>query len=376
MIVLWYIALAVMLFFGVKICKLKEWNDENMSFNRTKCFLGFCAVVIVFHHISQATCASWLNPRYVRHGLDIFLTAGYPMVAMFFFCSGYGLYKSARSKENFFRRYIPVRIIPILIPTLITLGVYIFFRYLREIPFNIDSPFAVNGHETWHPYIWYVPCIIYLYIIFYIGFGFSKKDWVGITVVAFGTVGYITFCVIFGYGAWWYNTPHMFLMGILVAKYEKKFFESCKKLYILRLLITILLCVVFHYMGDKGGWEYLKHFHHPYVAKYALICDVINVLSQVIYTFAFVSLYYLLSMKIKLGNKLLGFLGKFTLELYLIHGIFIHMFGYYMIREGKKPIYYIENVPLFVLVVLGLSIPISYGMSLIDKRIGQALRRG
>ena len=81
-----------------------------------------------------------------------------------------------------------------------------------------------------------------------------------------------------------------------------------------------------------------------------------------------------LSMKIKLGNKVLSFLGKFTLELYLIHGIFIHMFGYYMIREGKKSVYYIANVPLFILVVLGLSIPISYGMSLLDKKVGQALK--
>ena len=87
MIVIWYVALCVLLFFGVKFCTHKTWNEENMSFYHTKCFLGFCAVIIVFHHISQATCAPWLNPRYIRHGLDIFVTAGYPMVAMFFLCS-------------------------------------------------------------------------------------------------------------------------------------------------------------------------------------------------------------------------------------------------------------------------------------------------
>ena len=148
MIILWYIFLVAILFGGVKLCKNKTWNEENMSFNQTKCYLGFCAVIIAFHHISQATCASWLNPKYIRHGLDIFVTAGYPMVAMFLFCSGYGLYKSAKSKPDFFKRFIPVRIIPILIPTLLTMLVYIFFRYWRKIPFYIDSPFAVNGHDT------------------------------------------------------------------------------------------------------------------------------------------------------------------------------------------------------------------------------------
>ena len=102
-IVLWYIALAVMLFFGVKISKKKTWNEENMSFDQTKSFLGFCAVIICFHHMAQFTCAGWLNPKYIRHGLDIFVTAGYPMVAMFLFCSGYAMYKSAKSKSGFFR---------------------------------------------------------------------------------------------------------------------------------------------------------------------------------------------------------------------------------------------------------------------------------
>ena len=79
-------------------------------------------------------------------------------------------------------------------------------------------------------------------------------------------------------------------------------------------------------------------------------------------------------MKIKIGNPVLSFLGKFTLELYLIHGIFIHMFGYYMINEGVKPVYYIKNVTLFVLVILALAIPISYAVSLLDKKVGKLLR--
>jgi peptidoglycan/LPS O-acetylase OafA/YrhL len=79
-------------------------------------------------------------------------------------------------------------------------------------------------------------------------------------------------------------------------------------------------------------------------------------------------------MKMKVGNPVLRFLGKFTLELYLIHGIFINMFGYCMIKEPALPVYYIKNVPLFVLVVLACSIPVSFGLSLIDKKVGKILR--
>ena len=40
-IILWYIALAVLLFWGTKICKRKTWNEENMSLEHTKCFWDF-----------------------------------------------------------------------------------------------------------------------------------------------------------------------------------------------------------------------------------------------------------------------------------------------------------------------------------------------
>ena len=213
-----------------------------------------------------------------------------------------------------------------------------------------------------------------MYLLFYIGFGLFKKDWQGILVVAAGIIGYIVFCLIFQYGTWWFNTPHMFLMGIIVAKYSDKVFERAKKLYGLKLAIVIILCLIFYVLGDSAGGIYLTINKHPYMAPYAYRCDLISGIFQFLYTFAFVSLYYLLSMKLKIGNKVLAFFGTITLELYLIHGIFIHMFSYYMIHEGVKPVYYISNVFLFVLVVLALSVPISYGVSIIDKKVGKALR--
>ena len=176
MIAIWYVALAALLFVGIKFSKKKEWNDGNMSFDQTKCFLGFCAVIICFHHMAQVTCAPWLNPVFIRKGLDIFVTAGYPMVGMFLFCSGFGLYKSAKTKPDFFKRFIPVRIIPILIPTILTELVYVYFRHLRHLPIRFKNPFMTGNHDTVHPFIWYIPCILLLYILFYVGFGLFKNQ--------------------------------------------------------------------------------------------------------------------------------------------------------------------------------------------------------
>ena len=51
----------------------------------------------------------------------------------------------------------------------------------------------------------------------------------------------------------------------------------------------------------------------------------------------------------------------------MTHVIFLHMFGYYMIHDGIKPVYYIENVSLYVLVCFALTIPVSYAISLVEK---------
>ncbi|MCR5847993.1 MAG: acyltransferase family protein [Lachnospiraceae bacterium] len=163
-------------------------------------------------------------------------------------------------------------------------------------------------------------------------------------------------------------------MGILAARYSDRPFERCKKLYTLRVIVTVIFAVVLWYLGDNASGMYFQLFHKGYNPTSAYTSSLFGCIFQMAYAFAFVSLYYLLSMKIKIGNPLLSFFGKMTLELYLIHGIFIHMFGYYMIRDGVKPIYYIKNVTLFVLVVLALSIPVSYGMSIVDKKVAKLLR--
>ena len=56
------------------------------------------------------------------------------------------------------------------------------------------------------------------------------------------------------------------------------------------------------------------------------------------------------------GNKVLDFMGKIAFEFYLIHGLFIELFGFNFIDVAPS-LYYIRNVTLFVIVIVVLSIP-------------------
>ena len=79
-------------------------------------------------------------------------------------------------------------------------------------------------------------------------------------------------------------------------------------------------------------------------------------MSQMAVSCAFVFLVFLLNMKIKIGNKVLKFMGALTLEFYLIHGLFVELFGYDFL-EMRPSIHYIRNVALYLLVVIALSVP-------------------
>lgn len=75
-------------------------------------------------------------------------------------------------------------------------------------------------------------------------------------------------------------------------------------------------------------------------------------------------------MKIRIGNKLLGFMGTITFEFYIIHGLVIELFSY-QFCDIVKPIARITNGALMIAVVFVLSVPLALGM----KKICHAFDR-
>ena len=102
LVYLCYPALAIVLFWGAKVYGRKQWNEGFLSLSQTKALQGFFALLIMFHHLGQKTCASWLPPNVRIPGLEVFVPIGYFFVGIFLFCSGYGLYKSYKTKENYY----------------------------------------------------------------------------------------------------------------------------------------------------------------------------------------------------------------------------------------------------------------------------------
>ncbi len=111
-----YVILPLLLLWRAQFCGKEEWNEGFLSLEQSKAFQGFLAVCIMLHHIGQKTCASWLQPKTrIVHGLDMFVPAGFLMVAVFLFFNGYGVYKSFHAKENYLKGYFGRRILPVVL---------------------------------------------------------------------------------------------------------------------------------------------------------------------------------------------------------------------------------------------------------------------
>ena len=357
-----YVALPVILLWGAKFSG-KRFNDGFLSLEQTKAIQGFLAICIMLHHIAQKTCASWIQPQTrIVHGLDMFVPIGYLLVSVFLFFNGYGVYKSYHTKENYLDGFIKKRILPVVLALYTTTMIFFIARLL--VGEKMDAKQVIlylTSIQLCNPNTWYVIVLPFFYLAFYFSFKFIKKD--GLAVLA--TTAFVVLYMLLGTridhndywirGEWWYNCVFLFPVGIIFAKFEDKIIPHLKKHYWVYLVAALLLfyplyiysgfiCNIFGYYGDNWG------------APDTVFRRRVSLLSQVFLTTEFVFTVLLINMKVAFGNKFLKFMGTITLEFYLIHGLYVELFGWQFDGGVPSP-YHIKYVLVYVLVVFALGVP-------------------
>lgn len=361
-----YPAVIALLLVGMKICKKGEWNSDFLGMQQTKYFQGFLAICIMLHHIGQEMCASW--QKYLLFpGLNFFVPLGYLFVGLFFLFSGYGLYTSFMQKPDYLAKgFFKRRALPLLIGYYASAWVFYIARIIMGQKMSAWESFCyISGISLANPYAWFALTMPLFYLFFYISFKFFKKRQILVVTILVFIYTFIGTCINHNEylmrGQWWYNCVHLFWIGLLIAKYKEKLLEWSKKNYVIKLVACILLFHAFwtltqvtqgrfSYYGEDAGLPRLI------TIEYRWICLICEMLCSTAYAF----MILLAGMKIRIGNKFLGFMGKITLEFYLIHGLVIELFSY-RFCDVVKPIVRIKFVPLMVLVVTVLSIPLALG---------------
>lgn len=137
---------------------------------------------------------------------------------------------------------------------------------------------------------------------------------------------------------------------MLIAKWEQPLKQHVKKYYWIYLILALIGIIAFFKFSlyAQDTWSY---YGEDFGADYKVLRRWGCLASQMLASSSFVFFVFLAMMKVKIENRVLAFFGKFTLEVYLVHGIFVEIFGYDFL-EVAPSIHYIRDVPTYVLVVM------------------------
>ena len=360
---LFYFSLGLLLFFGAKSTGKGNWNEEYTSLKQTKVLLGIMTLGVALHHLSQKSCAPWHPATYIVHGLDPFIPMGYMLVGVFLFCSGLGLYKSFRTKPDYLKGFFRRRILPVIIAFYLSEFIYTAIRLAMGEKMDLKTVlWYLSGLHMANFNAWYVIVIPFFYLAFWAAFRFCKREGTAIFWVFLFTLGYTVLGAFIDHqddwwmrGEWWYNSIILFPLGLVFGKYEAKITRIAKKGYWFWLVLAFAAILLLYQQSEwwiNNKWGYYGEWGDRLKVEHRLL----SAGSQWLVAIAFVSFCFLLMMKVKLGNKALVWLGAVSLDFYLIHGIFVELFGYSFLDRAKSVVY-IKNPALFAAVVLLVSVP-------------------
>lgn len=282
----------------------KDFQNDFLGIDQATCIKGIFILFVFFRHILSYIRKSGYDFSFFGDiafkAIDVGI--GQLMVVMFLFYSGYGI------KESFSRKgYSYVKAMPKhrILPTLLNFDIAVICFLLIDLYFDISFSrkellLSIIGWENLGNSNWYIFDILLCYSLAFLSFYFSKHH------LATLSIGIILSIILLAYlkPSWWSNTLLSFAGGVFFSEYKAKIVDFLKKHYwaTLSSLLLIFLCIyetTFIYKQENIFW----------------IC-LYNIASIL-----FAMLIVLASMKIKISNKPLFWLGKNLFSLYIYQRI-------------------------------------------------------
>lgn len=294
--------IAVFLYKSKIVPKAQGINGDYLSIQTSISLRGILAIVVVFHHLAQKTTSGMLFAPFTRYG---FLA-----VSAFMFLSGYGLQKSHMRSENYKRKFLLKRIPQVLFPYIIVIALFwLMYAFDGKIySFNDIAQTFVKGDPI-AAYSWYIINILVFYVAYWLLMLMFRKRYLAMIIGAVVWYGlYAAFCYKMGYPAYWYSSSNLVIIGMIWATYEDKILYFVKKRYIPVTIISFVLFISLFIV--KINFEIT--LSRPIPLLLTMIVSILFVLCVIMY-----------SLKVKFGNRILEFLGKCSLEIYLVQGLFI-----------------------------------------------------
>ena len=396
-----YVLIAVSMAIGIRIAPRKKLNQDYLSLDAMTCLKGVMALFVLLHHLAQKKLFQETNT------IPIFEQIGFLFVGVFFMCSGYGLYKSFKTKANYLDGFLKRRILPIVIAYYVMIIIYAVYHILTGSKFTTaEWILKLSGLVLINTQGWFVPVIILMYLSFYFIFKNEKLHKYAIPVLlAITLIQGLLFCVLNHFpwyvdemgwwmkegafnnlpwwrgfcalpyeGEWWVNSTIGFTAGIMLAKHEKSFTEWFSKHFAIKFLAALVSLILITILGFYCMWNisYWTEFGGNLGFTNKLICYAVQCV-QVVLTDLFI---VVLMLKVRVQNKFYTFLGKRSLEMYLMQEI--ALFGWlFLIEQDRKPLFQPNNWNV-VLYIVAVSLTVSFSATvynLVNRTLSRGLKK-
>ncbi len=301
------------------------------------------AIMIIIGHIRGSMV--FLNDTYLG---SILTVISWPALVMFFFLTGFGLRESFTKKEGYAKGYLKNRVLPFYVKYLIFLAIYLIFHLIMGEALNPSK--LVKSFIWGNTYVnngWYLQTMLLIYLVFWFAYRPNLKIKYTYIILCCCLLGYIALCAILGviYPNSLYHYYAYFILGVplgyLWSLYYDKVEKVTQKYYWLILIGAFLI--------TAGTMIYSSWMATGLVQLFAtMFCAL-----------ALGVFCLMLLKKIPIQCKVTEFLGEISLEIYVVHGIFLVLFG------GNKTSW--GEAVLYLLLVVICTIPVAW---LIHKLLG------
>lgn len=371
--------------------KKTQFHDNSTSLEVTKSLRGFAALGVIIHHISQQGTFQRAGGRGNPGELAFFVNFGFKLVAIFFFCSGFGLIKSLNKKQNYLDGFLKKRVLnTILIPFWVNAVLYGIWHIICGVKMPV-AQWITNllGLTLMNNYAWYPIVLVLLYVAFYFIFknvknrklcfflmflviflqgvyfcwnghfawwANSEKNWWLAQGAMQSAKWWMQSGVIWFFGEWWVNSSIAFLVGMIFAQYEEKITAWFRKGYWLKLAAVVVLYLVFNRLSGLAQWKfgYWTEYNGKGPGIFNKFVSYCSQLPQVIF---FVIMIFVAMMKFYSVNPVSKFFGDISFETYMMNLIALKAFDF-LLYENHKPVYkpYRWNLILYFVAVIAATI--------------------
>lgn len=307
----------LILIYGIKRKETLEYLDVEQSNN----LRGIACIYILLCHCNMFYSFDGLLGLILKPYNEATILSN----GLFFFISGYGLWKSSKWKINYLSsKRLFFRIKQLIIPAI---SVYMFSSVILVLKERgtLISIFSILHITRWLRYndvIWFVIELIFLYILFWILFSKLQIKYANaillICIILWECIAYSS-----GRGIVWYASTLCFACGLFVGQLENE-----------KVSFSVVRSVIYGVGLILSFSCYVLSTNHLFVAVLSNISSL-----------NFVLLIYEVTKYVRVGNSITSFLAGIFYEIYLIHMIVIkQLVDWHMIDTYKIFLVFIISV--------------------------------